>query len=343
MLTAQAVSPHQPSAVQLSVVIPCFNEEENLPELYRRTTAVAKSIFAASYEIVLVDDGSGDDTWRLLSTLASTDSCVVAVQLARNHGHQLALTAGLSVVRGDLVLVIDADLQDPPELLGPMYEIMVRENADVVYGVRRSRAGETRFKKRSANHFYRLLSRLAQVPIPENTGDFRLMTSRIAALLSQMPEHDRFIRGMVAWLGHKQVPFLYDREPRFAGKTKYPIGKMISFAVDALVSFSTVPLRIAIYLAALVTAMMIVIGVYVIIEWLLLGTVPGWASLTLLIIASSAIQLVVLGVIGEYIGRIYMQSKQRPLFLVAKLLRASASGRNEITEVEPASPRKIET
>jgi len=321
--------------------VPCFNEEESLPELYRRTTNAAQSIFP-SYELVFVDDGSTDKTWGLLSGLASSDSNVVALQLARNHGHQLALTAGLSVARGDLVLVVDADLQDPPELVASMYEIMVRENAEVVYGLRRSRSGESRFKKRSATYFYNLLSRLASVPIPADTGDFRLMTRRIASLLSQMPEHDRFIRGMVAWLGYKQVPFLYDREPRFAGKTKYPLSKMLSFAADALVSFSTLPLRIAIFFGAIVTAALIVIGFYVFIAWLFSGTVPGWASLTMLIIASSAIQLIVLSVMGEYIGRIYVQSKERPLFLVSKLLQAKGFD-DEMTELQPVHPANIQT
>jgi dolichol-phosphate mannosyltransferase len=224
-------------------------------------------------------------------------------------------------VRGDLVLVIDADLQDPPELLTPMYEMMAQESADVVYGLRRSRAGETRFKKKSAEAFYRLLARITRVHIPVDTGDFRLMSRRISDQLVQMPEHDRFIRGMVAWLGYKQVAYEYDRNPRYAGSTKYPLAKMISFAGDALISFSMVPLRIATYVGALLTAVLTFVGIGAVISWILSGTVPGWTSLTLLVVMISSVQLLVLGLIGEYIGRIYIQSKNRPLFVISHIHR----------------------
>ena len=224
-------------------------------------------------------------------------------------------------MRGDLVLVIDADLQDPPELLTPMYEMMAEESADVVYGLRRSRAGETRFKKKSAEAFYRLLARITRVQIPVDTGDFRLMSRRISDQLVQMPEHDRFIRGMVAWLGYKQVAYEYDRNPRYAGSTKYPLAKMISFAADALISFSMVPLRIATYVGALLTAVLTFVGIGAVIGWILSGTVPGWTSLTLLVVMISSFQLLVLGLIGEYIGRIYIQSKNRPLFVISHIHR----------------------
>jgi dolichol-phosphate mannosyltransferase len=219
------------------------------------------------------------------------------------------------------VLVIDADLQDPPELLTPMYEMMVRETADVVYGLRRSRAGETRFKKKSAEAFYRLLARITRVHIPVDTGDFRLMSRRISDQLVQMPEHDRFIRGMVAWLGYKQVAYEYDRHPRYAGSTKYPLAKMISFAGDALISFSMVPLRIATYVGALLTTVLTFVGIGAVIGWILSGTVPGWTSLTLLVVMISSVQLLVLGLIGEYVGRIYIQSKNRPLFVISHIHR----------------------
>jgi dolichol-phosphate mannosyltransferase len=219
------------------------------------------------------------------------------------------------------VLVIDADLQDPPELLTPMYEMMARDSADVVYGLRRSRAGETRFKKKSAEAFYRLLARITRVHIPVDTGDFRLMSRRISDQLVQMPEHDRFIRGMVAWLGYKQVAYEYDRKPRYAGSTKYPLAKMISFAGDALISFSMVPLRIATYVGALLTAVLTFVGIGAVISWILSGTVPGWTSLTLLVVMISSVQLLVLGLIGEYIGRIYIQSKNRPLFVISHIHR----------------------
>jgi dolichol-phosphate mannosyltransferase len=284
-------------------------------------TAAARALFGQKFELILVDDGSTDNTWKVINRLSEQDRNVVAVRLSRNHGHQLALTAGLSTVRGDLVLVIDADLQDPPELLGPMYDLMVREDADVVYGQRRSRAGESGFKKKSAEAFYRLLANLTRVNIPVDTGDFRLMSRRISDQVVQMPEHDRFIRGMVAWLGIKQVAFEYDRNARFAGTTKYPLTKMIGFAADALVSFSMVPLRIATYIGALLTTVLTFVGIWAVFGWILSGTVPGWTSLTLLVVMISSVQLLVLGLIGEYVGRPYIQSKHRPLFVISHLHR----------------------
>jgi polyisoprenyl-phosphate glycosyltransferase len=311
----------RPGRMLLSIVVPCCNEEEGLREFHRQMTAAARVLCGPKFELILVDDGSTDGTWKIINELLAEDRNVVAVRLARNHGHQLALTAGLSTVRGDLVLVIDADLQDPPDLLTPMYEMMVRERADVVYGLRRSRAGETRFKKKSAEAFYRLLANLTRVQIPVDTGDFRLMSRRISDQLVQMPEHDRFIRGMVAWLGYKQVAYEYDRKPRFAGATKYPLLKMIGFAADALISFSMVPLRIATYVGALLTTILTFVGIAAVISWILSGTVPGWTSLTLLVVMISSVQLLVLGLIGEYVGRIYIQSKNRPLFLISHIHR----------------------
>jgi polyisoprenyl-phosphate glycosyltransferase len=202
-----------------------------------------------------------------------------------------------------------------------MYELMLREEADVIYGLRRSRAGESKFKKRSAEAFYRLLANLTRVNIPADTGDFRLMSRRISDQVVQMPEHDRFIRGMVAWLGFKQVAYEYDRNARFAGTTKYPLTKMIGFAADALVSFSMVPLRIATYIGALLTTVLTFVGIGAVISWILSGTIPGWTSLTLLVVMISSVQLLVLGLIGEYVGRTYIQSKNRPLFVISHIHR----------------------
>jgi dolichol-phosphate mannosyltransferase len=305
----------------LSIVVPCCNEEEGLREFHRQMTVAARALCGEKFELILVDDGSTDNTWKVINELSAKDRNVVAVRLARNYGHQLALTAGLSTVRGDLILVIDADLQDPPELLTPMFELMQREEADVVYGLRRSRAGESRFKRRSAEAFYRLLAHLTRVNIPVDTGDFRLMSRRISDQIVQMPEHDRFIRGMVAWLGFKQVAYEYDRKARFAGATKYPLAKMIGFAADALISFSMVPLRIATYIGALLTTILTLVGIWAAIGWILSGTVPGWTSLTLLLVMISSVQLLVLGLIGEYVGRTYIQSKNRPLFLISHIHR----------------------
>ncbi|MBA2771306.1 MAG: glycosyltransferase family 2 protein, partial [Sphingomonas sp.] len=229
----------------LSIVIPCFNEQDCLPELHRRLTLAAREAAGEDYEILLINDGSRDSSWAVMQRLASEDRNVIAINLSRNHGHQLALTAGLDLCRGQAILIIDADLQDPPELLPGMLETMHREEADVVYGVRRSRSGETAFKRATAHGFYRLLSRATEIDIPLDTGDFRLMSRRALEALLAMPEQSRFIRGMVAWIGFRQVPFAYDREQRFAGRTKYPLARMMRFAFDALTGFSSAPLKLA--------------------------------------------------------------------------------------------------
>ena len=229
----------------LSIVVPCFNEEACLPELHKRLGAAARSAVGEDYELVLINDGSRDGSWSIMQSMAESDSRLVAINLSRNHGHQLALTAGLDLCRGDTILIIDADLQDPPELLPAMIEAMRESDADVVYGVRKSRAGETAFKRATAHGFYRLLSRATEVDIPLDAGDFRLMSRRALEALLAMPEQARFIRGMVAWIGFKQVPFAYDRQERFAGETKYPLKKMMRFAFDALTGFSSAPLKLA--------------------------------------------------------------------------------------------------
>src|SRR4051794_34887464 len=229
----------------LSIVVPCYNEEGCIRVLYDRLTAAAAASAGRDYELVLVNDGSSDRTWPMMRELAASDPRVVAINLSRNHGHQLALTAGLDLCRGNDILVIDADLQDPPELLPAMLETMRESGADVVYGVRKSRRGETAFKRATAHGFYRLLSRATEVDIPLDAGDFRLMSRRALDALLAMPEQARFIRGMVAWIGFKQVPLAYDREERFAGDTKYPIGKMVRFALDAITGFSSAPLKLA--------------------------------------------------------------------------------------------------
>jgi len=303
----------------LSVVVPCYNAGQALHELHRRTRAACHQVIGNDYEIILVDDGSADDTWLVIKTLAEGDPHIVSVRLSRNYGHQMALTAGLSLVRGDLVLIMDDDLQDPPELLAPMHTLLRDTSADVVYGQRSTRIGETLFKTKTSALFYWLLSRITDLDIPLNTGDFRLVTRRVADILVQMPERDRFIRGMVAWLGFRQVPFLYDRQARFAGTTNYTLRKLVSFATDALISFSILPLRIATYLGVLLTAVLVGVGAYALISWKVYALVPGWTSLALLIAGSSSVQLLALGVIGEYVGRIYLQTKLRPLFLIAEV------------------------
>src|SRR5436309_11538823 len=253
--------------MKLSIVVPCFNEEACLGELHQRLSAAARSSVGKDYELVLVNDGSRDGSWAAMRRMAEADRNLVAINLSRNHGHQLALTAGLDLCRGDTILIIDADLQDPPELLGPMLEAMRESGADVVYGVRRSRVGETAFKRATAHGFYRLLSRATEVDIPLDAGDFRMMTRRALDALLAIPEQARFIRGMVAWSGFRQVPFLYDRAERFAGATKYPLKKMMRFALDALTGFSSAPLKLASHAGLALSIGSILLILYIAYAW----------------------------------------------------------------------------
>jgi dolichol-phosphate mannosyltransferase len=302
--------------VKLSIVVPCFNEEACLAELHQRLSAAARSAVGSNYELVLVNDGSRDGSWEAMQRLAEADRNLVAINLSRNHGHQLALTAGLDLSRGDIILIIDADLQDPPELLGPMLETMREQGADVVYGVRKSRAGETAFKRATAHGFYRLLSRATEVDIPLDTGDFRLMSRRALDALLAMPEQARFIRGMVAWIGFRQVPFAYDRQERFAGETKYPLRKMIRFALDALTGFSSAPLKLASHFGLGLSFGSLLLVLYIAYAWAAGRSIQGWTSLMLVVVVLGAIQMFVLALMGEYIGRLYNEAKGRPLYIV---------------------------
>jgi glycosyltransferase involved in cell wall biosynthesis len=305
--------------VALSIVVPCFNEEACLAALHGRLSDAARSAVGEDYEIVLVNDGSRDASWTLMRKMAADDPHVVAVNLSRNHGHQLALTAGLDLSRGDAVLIIDADLQDPPELLPEMMQAMRTEDADVVYGVRRSRSGETAFKRATAHGFYRLLSRATEVDIPLDAGDFRLMSRRALDALLAMPEQARFIRGMVAWIGFRQVPFAYDRQERFAGETKYPLKKMLRFALDALTGFSSAPLKLASHAGLWLSAGSVLLILYIAYAWATGRSIQGWTSLMLIVVILGAIQMFALALMGEYIGRLYNESKRRPLYIVQEV------------------------
>lgn len=301
----------------LSIVIPCYNEAACLDQLHARVAAAARAAVGDDFEIVLVNDGSRDASWPAMQRLAAADPRVIAVNLSRNHGHQLALTAGLDLCSGEQILIIDADLQDPPELLTEMRAAMAREEADVVYAVRRRRAGETWFKKATAAAFYRVLDSVTDTPIPLDTGDFRLMSRRALDALQAMPEQARFIRGMVAWIGFRQVPFPYDRAERFAGETNYPLAKMIRLAFDAVTGFSTAPLRWASHLGIALTFVSLLLVVYIAIGFFTGSAVQGWTSTMLITVVLGAAQMFVLGMIGEYLGRLYIESKKRPLYLVA--------------------------
>ena len=304
----------------LSVVVPCYNEQEVLPELHRRLAAVCAGT-GRSYEILLVNDGSTDGTWSQMLSASADDPHVVLVNLSRNHGHQLALTAGLSHARGDVVFILDADLQDPPELLPEMLDTMSRTGADVVYGQRRRRPGETLFKRATAALFYRLMDRMTEVPIPRDTGDFRLISRRALDVLCAMPERHRFVRGMVSWIGFEQVPFPYDRAPRAAGRTKYPVTKMVRFAFDAITAFSVKPLALASLIGLLAAGLGVLLLIYSLASWLFFNAVKGWTSLVAIVAILASVQLFVLGIIGEYLGRLYEQSKGRPLFVVDRVVR----------------------
>jgi dolichol-phosphate mannosyltransferase len=305
---------------ELSVVIPVYNEEAGLDALIARVIPAAEALFADRFELILINDGSKDGSWAAICRHADRDRRIVAINLSRNHGHQLALTAGLQHVRGALVFVLDADLQDPPELLGPMLA-KLREGHDVVYGQRIKRHGETAFKRGTAALFYRMLDRMVDTDIPRDTGDFRLMTRRVVDQLNAMPERYRFIRGLVSFIGFSQVAFPYDRDPRFAGETNYPLRKMMALAVDAVTSFSTVPLRFASHLGMLFGIAGLVSLVWVVWAWMQGGAVQGWASLAALTLIMGSVQLLVLGVFGEYLGRMYMEAKQRPLAIIAEVRR----------------------
>ncbi|WP_338501653.1 glycosyltransferase family 2 protein [Sphingomonas kaistensis] len=317
----------------LSIVVPCFNEEECVRLLHQRLSGAARTSFGEDYEIILVNDGSKDRTWPIMQDMSAGDPHLTCVNLSRNHGHQLALTAGLDLARGHRILIVDADLQDPPELLAPMLEMMDREGADVVYGVRQSRAGETHFKRATAHAFYRLLSRATEIDIPLDAGDFRLMSRRALDVLLAMPEQARFVRGMVAWIGFKQLPFPYDRAERFAGTSKYPLGKMIRFALDALTGFSSAPLKLASHAGLLLSLSSILIILYIGYAFVTGQNIQGWTSLMLVVVVLGAVQMFVLAMMGEYIGRLYSQSKNRPLYIVQDIAGDARIPRKSLGQV----------
>jgi dolichol-phosphate mannosyltransferase len=323
----------------LSVVIPCYNEAEVLPELHRRVSAVCREA-ARDYELVLVNDGSIDDTWPVLVPLSADDPNVVCVNLSRNHGHQLALTAGLALCRGERIFILDADLQDPPELLPAMMEA-IDNGADVAYGQREQRDGDTAFKRATAYLFYRIMNLIADQHIPEDTGDFRLITRRVLRVFSAMPESHRFIRGMITWVGFKQVAIRYHRDRRSAGETKYTLRRMANFALDAITSFSVKPLRLALYAGVSLSVASMTMLVVSLWAFLAHDTVRGWTSLASIILLFFAAQFLFLGLIGEYLGRIYVESKRRPLFIVDAIVCSGRESRDEIgcSPIRQALPR----
>jgi dolichol-phosphate mannosyltransferase len=299
---------------KLSVCAPVYNEDALVEEFYSRATAALQGF---DYELIIVNDGSRDSTPEKLDALAAADPRLRVVHLSRNFGHQAALTAGLMHARGDAVAMLDADLQDPPELIPAMVAEWAG-GADVVYMVRRERQGETAFKLATAKWFYALFRKLAQVELEPNSGDFRLLDRRALDALLSMGERNRFLRGMTVWVGFRQTAMHYDRDPRHAGETKYPLRKMLRFSLDAIASFSHLPLQIATYLGFLFAGVAFIAIPIVIILKFTGGYLPGFGAVTILILLIGGLQLIALGLIGEYVGRIYDESKRRPLYIVSE-------------------------
>ena len=312
------------AAPELSVVLPVYNEEAGVPELYRRLLDVLAPI-GVPFEIILVNDGSRDRSWERILALANQDRRVCGVNLSRNFGHQVAITAGVELSRGNAVVVMDSDLQDPPELIPTLYA-KHKEGFDVVYAQRRTREGETWFKEITAKLFYRLIRRMTTIDIPVDTGDFRLMSRRVVEDLKQLREHSRFVRGLVTWVGYNQTPVLYDRSKRYGGATKYPFGKMMRFALDGITGFSSQPLRLAshigLFFAFASLALMLALTVYKLAGGQ--GVIPGWTSLAVAVLFLGGVQLLAIGILGEYIGRIYEEVKRRPLYLVRDAVNVDA-------------------
>src|ERR1700687_5414275 len=283
------------SPPKLSIVAPCYNEQGGIEEFHRRASAAAKEVVGEDYELIFVNDGSRDATWAVMRKLVAFDPRLTLINLSRRHGHQLALTAGLEMCRGDRVLTIDSDLQDPPELLVEMWRLMSDERVDVVYGLRGQRFGETRFKRSTAALFYWLLQRVGDADIPGNAGDFRLMTRRVVDVLKSMPEQHRFIRGMISWIGFRQIPMRYDRDPRFAGSSQYPLSRMVILALDALTGFSIAPLRMASYAGFLVGVLGLLMLVYTLGSWATGRVVDGWTSLTPIVLILGSLPPILAG------------------------------------------------
>jgi glycosyltransferase involved in cell wall biosynthesis len=313
----------------LSVVVPVYNESAVIKTFYDRTSRALASVPDIDYELVFVDDGSHDDSHAQLAAFAAADPHVGVIRFSRNFGHQAAITAGIDMARGDCVAIIDADLQDPPEVIGGMVA-QWREGFDVVYGVRADRDGEGRMKLLTASMFYRALNAITGIKIPVDVGDFRLLSRRAASHLSSLREHDRFVRGLVSWIGFRQTGISYHREKRFAGETKYPYRKMIKFALDGITSFSSMPLKLATWMgyAASLLAFLYLASVFV--QKLLGYTVEGWATIMVALLFLGGTQLICLGIIGEYVGRIYSESKGRPLYIVDEVL--GLAGRDDVRD-----------
>lgn len=304
--------------VKITVVIPVYNEVQVLPELLIRLQSVKKVREGeVNFNFIFVNDGSSDGSKEYLTKEAESTEDISLISLSRNFGHQAAVSAGLACADGDYVAIIDADLQDPPELIYEMYQLANKENCDVVYGQRISRQGETHFKKITAKFFYVFMNKMADIDLPRDTGDFRIISSRVIKILNLLPERHRYIRGLIPWIGFKSLPFPYERHARFAGETKYPFIKMVQFALNATFSFSRKPISIGLKLGSFVVSVGMILAVIIITLKIFTNiVVPGLASTLVLITIFGGIQIVLLGILGEYVGRIFEEVKGRPLYIV---------------------------
>jgi glycosyltransferase involved in cell wall biosynthesis len=301
--------------VRISVVVPLYNEEENIDALFRRLLAVLEAL-NTSYEVICVNDGSRDNTLKNLVEYHQLYPQIKVVNLSRNFGKDIAMSAGIDYSQGMAVIPIDADLQDPPELIAEMIEKW-HEGYDVVYASRRVRIGESCLKRFTAGGFYQVINKLSRVPIPPNTGDFRLIDRRVVESIKKMPERQRFMKGIFAWVGYKQTSILFDREPRYQGQTKWNYWKLWNFAIDGITSFSFLPLKVWTYVGLIIALVSLVYASFLILRTIIFGIdVPGYASLMVAVLFLGGIQLLTLGIIGEYIGRVYEEVKGRPLYLV---------------------------
>lgn len=304
---------------KISVVIPMYFEEDVVNECYNRTKNVLNKLSLYEHEIIFINDGSKDKTLELLEKISQNDNNVKIISFSRNFGHQAAVTAGLKFATGDAVVIMDADMQDPPEVIEEMVKLW-EEGNEVIYAKRKVREGETKFKLFTAKMFYKMLNSLSDTEIPKDTGDFRLADKKVIEVINQLPEHNKFLRGLFSWVGFKQIPLEYERKERFAGKTKYPLKKMIKLALDGITSFSTKPLKILGILGIFSVLISFIILIYALISFAfnLNHLTPGWTSLMVTITFLGGIQLLSIWLISEYVGRIYDESKGRPEYIIDK-------------------------
>jgi len=315
----------------VSVIVPVFNEIDVIDACYERLTMVLELLDGVDFELVFVDDGSTDRSHARLLELQVADKRLKIIRFSRNFGHQVAITAGIDEARGDAVVVIDADLQDPPEIIPDMIEKW-QDGYDVVYGVRRQRTGESRMKRATAAIFYRMLRWFTNIEIPVDVGDFRLISSRAAAQLRQLREKDRFVRGLVSWIGFPQTGVPYDREERHAGSTKYPYRKMLQFAVDGITSFSSMPLKLASWLGYLASLFAFLYLLSVFVQKMMGHTVEGWATIMVAMLFLGGVQLICIGIIGEYIGRIFNETKSRPMYVIESIDGVAVPGEQTVNQ-----------